>query len=111
MSDAMAPVPADNPLMFAWKAYKASAEYANTRKWAGHDEHVDGSLWAAFEQGYRAASGHGSACPPLADVVERIIDEHSAWIASPNRKIAERIALAAVLAAQRIAEAVKEEFP
>jgi hypothetical protein len=49
--------PADpqSPLMLAWERYKASEEYTNTRTWALHVKHVDGSLWAAFEHGYRTA--------------------------------------------------------
>ena len=55
MSDAMQPVPKDSPLMKAWEEYKASADYANSCKWARHasDEFVDGSLWAAFAEGFR----------------------------------------------------------
>lgn len=48
------PVPKDAPVMVAWERYKQTEEYANTRKWA-QTEHVDGSLWAAFEEGFRAA--------------------------------------------------------
>jgi hypothetical protein len=50
------PVPADHPLMKAWKAYQQTAEFANTKKWAAHPEHVDGSLWAAFMQGWLLAT-------------------------------------------------------
>jgi len=57
----MTPVPKDHPLMIAWDAYKATEDYANTRTWAGIPAHVDGSLWAAFEQGFRAAL---SMAPP-----------------------------------------------
>ena len=39
---------------------------------------------------------------PVAKAVERIIDEHSAWVAMPNREVAEKIALAAVIAAHTI---------
>lgn len=46
---------ADDPRMKAWKEYSATDDYANTRKWALHDAHVDGSLWAAFITGYAAA--------------------------------------------------------
>lgn len=35
----------------AWEKYKQTDEYANIRRWALHEEHVDGSLWAAFLQG------------------------------------------------------------
>jgi hypothetical protein len=48
------PVPADDPLMVAWTAYKATEEYANTKKWATSPQDTDGSLWAAFVEGYRA---------------------------------------------------------
>jgi hypothetical protein len=39
--------------MVEWTAYKGSEEYENTRKWALDPTAVDGSLWAAFERGYR----------------------------------------------------------
>lgn len=48
-------VDAHEPLMVAWTAYKGTEEYANSRKWALHEKHVDGSLWAAFEAGFAAA--------------------------------------------------------
>lgn len=51
-----APLPDDDPLMIAWKAYKETDEYKNIRNWASHPSHVDGSLWASFVQGYRAAA-------------------------------------------------------
>ena len=54
MTEAMAQVPADHPLMIAWKAYKESPDYANTKKWATHEEHTEGSLWAAFMAGFAA---------------------------------------------------------
>jgi hypothetical protein len=46
------PMPKDHPLMKAWEQYKVTDDYTNTRKWAHHAEHVDGSLWAAFSQGW-----------------------------------------------------------
>ena len=51
------PVPTDAPLMKAWETYKASEEFQNTRRWALHEEHVEGSLWAAFLEGWLAAGG------------------------------------------------------
>ena len=48
-------VPDDAPVMVEWNKYRATHEYANTRNWAQHAEHVDGSLWSAFEHGFRAA--------------------------------------------------------
>lgn len=44
----------DEPLMIAWNAYKATEDYANSRKWAEYKEHLDGSLWAVFCAGYAA---------------------------------------------------------
>ena len=49
------PVPETDPMMIAWRAYSATDEYANTRRWATHEEHVNGSLWAAFIAGWFAA--------------------------------------------------------
>ena len=48
-------VPDDDPLMIAWKAYKATQRFANTKRWAADPSYTDGSLWAAFAEGYRAA--------------------------------------------------------
>lgn len=52
--EVQAPVPADHPVMVTWNAYKASPDYANTKKWATDAEHTDGSLWAAFCAGFAA---------------------------------------------------------
>lgn len=58
----MAAVPADHPLTIAWGIYKQTPEFVNTRKWAleagklaENSHYVDGSLWAAFEMGWRIA--------------------------------------------------------
>ncbi len=56
VNTAMTPVSKDAPVMTAWIAYKQSADYSNTRKWATDDRHVDGSLWAAFEAGFNSAN-------------------------------------------------------
>lgn len=39
-----------------------------------------------------------SAPVPVFEAVERILDEHSAWISRPSREVTERIALAATVA-------------
>lgn len=49
-------LPKNHPVLLAYKAYRETEEYANTRKWAQNETHVDGSLWAAFEAGYRAST-------------------------------------------------------
>ena len=51
------PVPKDHPVMKAWEEYKATEEYANAKKWTRFEEHVEGSLWAAFVEGFKAAGG------------------------------------------------------
>ena len=57
MSGPQSPVPKDAPLMVAWDAYKATEEFANSRTWAGIPAHTEGSLWAAFVEGWKAAGG------------------------------------------------------
>jgi hypothetical protein len=52
---ASTPVPKDHPLMKAWEAHKATEDFSNSRKWALHEEHLDGSLWALFSAGWQAA--------------------------------------------------------
>lgn len=51
----MAQVPTDHPLILAWNAHKATAEYENSKRWAQHAEHLEGSLWALFMAGWSAA--------------------------------------------------------
>lgn len=51
---ASAPVDPADPLMVAWEQFKKSESFANSRKWAAYDEHLDGSLWHCFEVGFRA---------------------------------------------------------
>ena len=56
MSDVMQAVQKDAPVMVAWNNYKSCDEFKNTRKWALHEEHVEGSLWAAFYAGFFACA-------------------------------------------------------
>lgn len=51
----MTPCPANDPRMIAWTKYKATEEYANVLNWAHHEEHTEGSLWAAFIEGFAVA--------------------------------------------------------
>lgn len=69
---AMTPCPEDHPLMIAWSAYKATEDFANTRKWALYEAHVEGSLWAAFMAGFNAASTPQEG--PLTDVQRSVRD-------------------------------------
>lgn len=71
MSNVMARCPDDHPLMVTWEKYRATAEAANSDKWARtvkvsepmqgqiilEHPHVEGSLWAAFSAGFAAAGG------------------------------------------------------
>jgi len=59
-----AAVSSDAPVMKAWEAYKQRDEFANTRRWALHEKHVDGSLWAAFYHGFFAASVNAAHAHP-----------------------------------------------
>jgi hypothetical protein len=91
----MSPCPKDHPLMIAWTAYQAGADYANSYKWAtaaiqhvvlpepkdptankltkdNYRQFVEGSLWAAFMAGFnasteRAASLHEQINPASDD--------------------------------------------
>lgn len=51
----MTEVPMSDPMRQAWERYKQTDDYQNTRRWALHEQHVDGSLWAAYCEGYKAA--------------------------------------------------------
>ncbi|MCA0276300.1 MAG: hypothetical protein LCH86_09865 [Proteobacteria bacterium] len=62
-------------------------------------------LKAAFDA-YEAA-----AIAPLYKVVERILDEESAYISRPSRKVTQRIALAAAIAGVQVNKATEDEYP
>jgi hypothetical protein len=51
----MSAVPKGHPLIVAWDAWKQTDGFAATRKWAHVEEHLEGSLWAAFMEGWLAA--------------------------------------------------------
>lgn len=61
---AQAELPKGHPMRDAWETYSATDKYANTRRWALTEAHVDGSLWAAFIAGY------GAALPAVPEVKE-----------------------------------------
>lgn len=46
----------DAPVMIAWKLYKKEPDFENTKRWACEKQHTEGSLWAAYENGFRAGS-------------------------------------------------------
>jgi hypothetical protein len=55
MIQIMRPVGKDEPVMIAWNRYTGTDDFPNTRRWALHEQHVEGSLWAAFSAGFHAA--------------------------------------------------------
>ena len=78
----MGKLPDDHPLMLAWTRYKASADFANTRRWmvtgviSNDLQMMDGQFWGAFVAGWDAALKVGekaaldaidAACAPTAD--------------------------------------------
>jgi len=70
MSDAMRPVPDNDPGKMAWEEWKQTDDYANTRKWALHPTHVDGSLWHAYWSGYQAS---GAINADLLEALKRMV--------------------------------------
>ena len=75
MEEAQTMEPRDSPLMKAWEAYKSTDAYQNTRRWAQHEAHVDGSLWAAFSAGFRAtAEAPRMSSEPLKEYQWRVGD-------------------------------------
>jgi hypothetical protein len=64
-SGATAPVPKGHPLMKAWEKFKASDEFANSKRWAAHPEHLDGSLWALFDAGWNAGLSAAMGMEPI----------------------------------------------
>ncbi|KKK60531.1 hypothetical protein LCGC14_3023430 [marine sediment metagenome] len=50
----MTPVDKSSALWQQWIIYRGTAEYAYMREWAGDNQHVKGSLWAAFMAGFKA---------------------------------------------------------
>ncbi len=79
--NAMRAVPKDAPVMTAWNNYKSCDDYQNTRKWALHEEHVDGSLWASFYAGYFACAVDTTSAPHSASQpVEGLVAKAAAVI-------------------------------
>ena len=67
-----AAVPEAAPVMIAWKAYQAGEEYANSFKWAAHEERRKGSMWAAFYAGFYASALNNAE--QAGDLVEALAD-------------------------------------
>ena len=76
----MTQIPKDSPLMRAWENYASSEAYQNSFHWAAHEEHRQGSMWAAFMAGFLAGNPGGaksdsenekSEAPPVASTCAR----------------------------------------
>jgi hypothetical protein len=72
----MQALPKNNPEMKAWELYKQTPNYFNTREWATKEEHTDGSLWAAFDEGYHAAKIDESDLLKILDALKNNEDFH-----------------------------------
>lgn len=60
------PIDPKTPVRVAWDRYKATDAYANTLNWATQEEHTEGSLWAAFYQGWMRYPGEEAQVTKLA---------------------------------------------
>ncbi len=90
-SNTITPLPADHPLMKAWKAHQASDDYANSKKWAQaiaiefdpvsgthmpvviENQYLEGSLWALFVAGWNARSADETS-EPLRELIPVVND-------------------------------------
>ena len=64
----MEKLPDDDMRVVEFANYETTEEYANTRRWALKEANVDGSLWAAFIEGWnRKPSKEGEAELPASD--------------------------------------------
>ena len=93
---AMTPCAKDDPLLLAFNAWKETNDYENTRRWALVEEHVSGSLWEAFTQGWNSRQLSRPADPTpdepgevawLKAMLELVIaaaDNHPQHLIAPN---------------------------
>ena len=73
-SKVMTKIADDHPMKVAWDFYKETDDYANTRKWALQEEHVDGSLWTAFCVGWNHNETNILDHKPTIHELEDILD-------------------------------------
>jgi hypothetical protein len=70
MSDeAMAPLPKGHPMLEAWEAFRTTPEYENARHWAQYMDHIEGSLWAAFTEGWNRRGEQSEDAERLRDAL------------------------------------------
>lgn len=68
---ASAPLPEGDPRLISWKAYQETEEFANTKEWLSKPQHVIGSLWAVYLQGYTDAQ-KGKGTHDSTDNIKRV---------------------------------------
>lgn len=61
MSEVQISLSKNDPRRIAYDAWTRTHEFANTKRWAIHPDHVDGSLWWAFIVGFSAATERAAA--------------------------------------------------
>lgn len=62
-------IPIGDPMRDAWEAHKLTDDYRNSLRWAidGEPQHISGSLWALFVEGWKARDKIDSLSARLAD--------------------------------------------
>ena len=71
-------LPNDDTRVIAFAKYQQTDEYANTRQWALKEANVEGSLWAAFIEGWsRKPSDKGNLDNSSASPVQQLKAEIS----------------------------------
>lgn len=66
-----AKLPDDHPEIIAWKAYKQTEDFTNSVEWAAHpDVAIDGAMWGAFDEGWRARENAMDAVTRLGELID-----------------------------------------
>jgi len=77
---------------------------------AEHDADLAALLAAYDARGAEIERLRALATVPLLQTIERILDEHSAWIARPDHDVARAVALAAGIAGMEAARGAKSDY-
>lgn len=59
----MTPLDKNDPRLVAWNVYTATEEFGNSKKWALLEEHIEGSFWAVFLEGWTRGAAVDQAAP------------------------------------------------
>lgn len=109
-SRVMTAVHKDAPVMKAWEIYKASEDYANTKRWTVDPNHADGSLWSAFYQGYFACACHVAEWDCADNNIPEMAQSEIDKLRAENERLREALdkMLIAVCGPTGFAEAVRQ---